>query len=73
MVSSDLSIEDGRAPEQAAQGGLEAFQPHMDTLLCHLLWVILPWQGVGLDKVQRSLPAQTILRFCDLISTDSAL
>ena len=46
---------------------LEIFQTHLDAVLCSLLWVTLLWQGVGLGDPQRSLPAPTMLAFCDLL------
>ncbi|GAB0181035.1 translation initiation factor IF-2-like [Grus japonensis] len=39
----------------------ERFQTRLDAILCNLLWVILLWQGVGLDDLQRSLPTPTNL------------
>ena len=37
------------------------FKPHVDAVLCSLLWVTLLGQGVGLGDPQRSLPAPAIL------------
>lgn len=53
-------MEGGRALEQLLRDSvespyLETFQTHLDTFLCHLLWVALPWQEVGLDHLQRFL------------------
>lgn len=33
----------------------ETFQTHLDAFLCHQLQVTLPWQGVGLGALRRSL------------------
>lgn len=35
-------------------------EPYLDTFLCHLPEVTLPWQGGGLKDLQRSLPAPAI-------------
>ena len=45
-----LSCEGARAWAQAAQGGcgvpsLETFKPHLDVVLCPLLWMCLLKQG----------------------------
>jgi len=39
---------------------LEIFKPHLDAVLCPLLWVTLLGQGVGLGDPQRALPTPTI-------------
>ncbi|GAB0180987.1 translation initiation factor IF-2-like [Grus japonensis] len=47
-----------RLPREVVESpSLERFQTRLDAILCNLLWVILLWQGVGLDDLQRSLPA----------------
>ena len=51
-----------KLPREAVESpSLEIFQPHLDTVLCSLLWVTLLGQGVGLDDPQRSLPTTTAL------------
>jgi len=51
-----------RLPREAVESpSLEIFQPHLDAVLCSLLWVTLLGQGVGLGDPQRSLPTPTIL------------
>ncbi|GAB0180976.1 hypothetical protein GRJ2_000562900 [Grus japonensis] len=46
-----------RLPREVVESpSLERFQTRLDAILCNLLWVILLWQGVGLDDLQRSLP-----------------
>ena len=55
-----------RLPREAVESpSLEIFKPHLDKVLCSLLWVTLLRQGVGLGDPQRSLPAPAILSFCD--------
>ena len=51
-----------RLPMEVVESpSLEIFKPHLDEVLCSLLWVTLLWQRVGLDDPQRSLPTPTIL------------
>jgi len=51
-----------RLPREAVESpSLEIFQPHLDAVLCSLLWVTLLGQGVGLGDPQRSLPTPNIL------------
>jgi len=51
-----------RLPREVVESpALEIFKPHLDKVLCNLLWVTLLWQGVGPDDPQRSLPTPTIL------------
>jgi len=53
-------------PREAVESpSLEIFQPHLDVVLCPLLWVTLLGQGVGLGDPQRALPTPTILGFCE--------
>ncbi|RMC16107.1 hypothetical protein DUI87_08316 [Hirundo rustica rustica] len=47
--------------EVVKSSSLEALKIHVDVFLCHLLKVTLPWQGVGLEDLQRSIPALMIL------------
>ena len=51
-----------RLPRGAGESpSLEIFKPHLDKVLCSLLWVTLLGQGVGLGDPQRSLPTPNIL------------
>ena len=51
-----------RLPRGAGESpSLEIFQPHLDKVLCSLLWVTLLGHGVGLGDPQWSLPTPTIL------------
>ena len=51
-----------RLPREVVESpSLEGFQTRLDMILCDLLWVILLWQGAGLDGLQRSLPTPTSL------------
>jgi len=51
-----------RLPREAVESpSLEIFQPHLDTVLCSLLWVTLLGEGVGLGDPQRVLPTPTML------------
>ncbi|GAB0197142.1 translation initiation factor IF-2-like [Grus japonensis] len=51
-----------RLPREVVESpSLERFQTRLDTILCDLLWVILLWQGAGLDDLQKSLPTPTSL------------
>jgi len=57
-----------RLPREAVESpSLEIFKPHLDAVLCSLLWVTLLGQGVGLRDPHRSLPTPTILWFCDSV------
>jgi len=57
-----------RLPREAVESpSLEIFKPHLDAVLCPLLWVTLLGQGVGLGDPQRSLPTPTSLGFCDSV------
>ena len=57
-----------RLPREAVESpSLEIFQPHLDKVLCSLLWVTLLGQGVGLGDPQRSLPTSNILGFRPLL------
>jgi len=61
-VEELLPSEGDGALEQAAESpSLEIFKPHVDAVLCSLLWVTLLPQGVGLGDPQRSLPNPTTL------------
>jgi len=62
-----------RLPRGAVESpSLEIFQPRLAAVLCPLLWVTLLGQGVGLGDPQRSLPAPTILWFCELLGLPRA-
>ena len=62
-----------RLPREAVESpSLEIFKPHLDVVLCSLLWVTLLGQGVGLGDPQRSLPTPNVLGFCDSVSCDAA-
>jgi len=51
-----------RLPREAVESpSLEIFKPHLDAVLCSLLWVTLLGQGVGLGDPQRSLPTPAML------------
>jgi len=51
-----------RLPREAMESpSLEILKPHLDAVLCSLLWVTLLGQGVGLGDPQWSLPTPTIL------------
>jgi len=51
-----------RLPREAVESpSLKIFKPHLDAVLCSLLWVTLLWGVVGLDDPQRSLPTPNIL------------
>jgi len=55
-----------RLPREVVESpSLEIFKPHLDAVLCSLLWVTLPWYWVGLGDPQRSLPTPAMLGFCD--------
>jgi len=57
-----------RLPSEAVESRpLEIFKPHLDAVLCSLLWVTLLGQGVGLGDPQRSLPNPTMLGFCEIV------
>jgi len=50
-----------RLPREAVESpSLEIFKPHLDAVLCSLLWVTLLRQGVGLGDPQRSLSTPNI-------------
>ena len=51
----------GHWGEAVESPSLEIFQTLLDVVLCSLLWVTLPGQGVGLGDPQRALPTLTIL------------
>ncbi|GAB0192672.1 translation initiation factor IF-2-like [Grus japonensis] len=58
-----------RLPREVVESpSLERFKTHLDAILCDLLWVILLWQGVGQDDLQRSLPTPTSLGFCESVA-----
>lgn len=43
-----LSMAEHSTPREGVESPyLETFQSHLDTFLCHLLWVTLPWQDIG--------------------------
>lgn len=46
---------------------LETPQTHLGMLPYHLLQVAMPWQGVGLDNLQKSLRTRNILWSCEVI------
>jgi len=51
-----------RLPREVVESpSLEIFKPHLDAVLCSLLWVTLLGQGVGLGDPQRSLQTLTML------------
>ena len=59
-----------RLPREAVESpSLEIFQPHLDAVLCSLLWVTLLGQGVGLGDPQRSPPTPAMLGFWDSVKT----
>jgi len=46
-----------RLPREVVESPcLEIFKTRLEKVLCSLLWVTVPRQGVGLDDPQRSLP-----------------
>ena len=51
-----------RLPREVEESpSMEIFQPHLDAVLCSLLWVTLLWQGVGLGDPQRSNPDLSVI------------
>jgi len=57
-----------RLPREAVESpSLEIFKPHLDVVLCSLLWVTLLGHGVGLGDPQRSLPTPAMLGFCECV------
>jgi len=50
---------------------LEIFKPHLDAVLCSLLWVTLLGQGAGLGDPQRALPTLNMLGFCDSVNRNN--
>lgn len=40
---------------------LETFKLHLGTFLWYVLQLTLPWEGLGLDDLHRTLPPLTIL------------
>ena len=58
-----------RLPREAVESpSLEIFQPHLNAVLCSLLWVTLLGQGVGLETHRG--PCQP-LQFCDSVTEGS--
>ncbi|KAJ7403051.1 hypothetical protein BTVI_80982 [Pitangus sulphuratus] len=51
---------DGLPREGVESLSLETFKTPRDLFLCHLLYMTLPWQWVGLDDLQRSFPSRTV-------------
>ena len=51
-----------RLPQEAVESpSLEIFKTLLGAILRNVLWVILLSWGVGIDDLQRALPASTIL------------
>lgn len=48
-----------REPVESSSSGI--FKPHLDTILCSLLWVNLLKEKVGHDGLQKVLPTPAIL------------
>lgn len=66
LVRIFLPLRVAEMPRELVESSsLEIFQTHLDRLVCHLLQVTMPWHRAGLTDLQRTLPALTILWFCD--------
>ncbi|XP_056185618.1 PHD finger protein 7-like [Falco biarmicus] len=63
--SAPSKITGTGCPEAVEPPPLQTCQHHLDTILCSLLQEDLLLPGVGLDDLQRSPPALTMVWFCD--------